>query len=117
MTDENLEQKIRRIGNPVTMLRNSPAGHYEFPIPNEFSNWGDEQAAWQHTPVLFDQSFHMTDVSFRGSNLSDFFASIAVNSFATFGPDKAKQLVAVNPDGHVIGDGILFGLGNEEFSL
>jgi vanillate/3-O-methylgallate O-demethylase len=117
MTDENLEQKILRIGNPVTMLRNSPAGHYEFPIPNEFSNWGDEQAAWHHTAVLFDQSFHMTDVYFRGSNLKDFFATIAVNSFATFGPDRAKQLVTVNPDGHVIGDGILFGLGREEFSL
>ena len=117
MTAENLEQKIRRIGNPVTMMRNSPQGHYEFPIPSEFSNWGDEQAAWQHTAVLFDQSFHMTDVYFRGANLKDFFSSIAVNSFATFGPDKAKQLVTVNPEGHVIGDGILFGLGKEEFSL
>jgi vanillate/3-O-methylgallate O-demethylase len=114
---ENLEQKITRIGDPVTMLRNSPAGHYEFPIPNEFSNWGDEQAAWHDTAILFDQSFHMTDVYFRGSRLKEFFASIAVNSFATFGPDKAKQLVTVNPDGYVIGDGILFGLGEEEFSL
>jgi vanillate/3-O-methylgallate O-demethylase len=117
VTAENLDQKIRRIGDPVTMLRNSPQGHYEFPIPSEYSNWGDEQAAWQHTAVLFDQSFHMTDVYFRGSHLKDFFASIAVNSFATFGPDKAKQLVTVNPDGYVIGDGILFGLGKEEFSL
>lgn len=117
VTAENLEQKIRRIGDPVTMLRNSPQGHYEFPIPSEYSNWGDEQAAWQHTAVLFDQSFHMTDVYFRGSRLKDFFASISVNSFATFGPEKAKQLVTVNPDGYVIGDGILFGLGKEEFSL
>lgn len=114
---ENLEQKIRRIGDPVTMLRNSPQGPYEFPIPSEISNWGDEQAAWRDTAVLFDQSFHMTDVYFRGSHLNDFFASIAVNSFAAFGPDRAKQLVAVNPDGHVIGDGILFGLGPEEYSL
>jgi vanillate/3-O-methylgallate O-demethylase len=67
MTAENLEQKIRRIGNPVTMMRNSPQGHYEFPIPSEFSNWGDEQAAWRNTAVLFDQSFHMTDVYFRGA--------------------------------------------------
>jgi glycine cleavage system aminomethyltransferase T len=87
------------------------------PHPSEFSNWGDEQATWQHTAVLFDQSFHMTDVYFRGSNLKEFFATIAVNSFATFGPDKAKQLVMVNPDGYVIADGILFGLGMEEFSL
>ncbi|WP_326568881.1 aminomethyl transferase family protein [Amycolatopsis rhabdoformis] len=114
---ENLEQKIQRIGDPVTMMRNSPAGHYEFPIPNEFSNWGDEQNAWKNTAVLFDQSFHMTDVYFRGSRLKEFFASIAVNSFATFGPDKAKQLVTVSPHGFVIGDGILFGLGEEEFSL
>jgi glycine cleavage system aminomethyltransferase T len=114
---ENLEQKIQRIGDPVTMLRNSPAGHYAYPIPSELSNWGDEQAAWKNTAVMFDQSFHMTDVYFRGSRLKEFFASIAVNSFATFGPDKAKQLVTVNPDGHVIGDGILFGLGEEEFSL
>jgi vanillate/3-O-methylgallate O-demethylase len=117
MTAENLEEKIRRIGNPVTMMRNSPAGHYEFPIPSEYSNWGDEQAAWQHTAILFDQSFHMTDVYFRGSALKEFFSTIAVNSFAAFGPDKAKQLVTVNPDGHVIGDGILFGLGEEEYSL
>ena len=117
MTAENLEEKIRRIGNPVTMMRNSPAGHYEFPIPSEYSNWGDEQAAWHHTAILFDQSFHMTDVYFRGSALKEFFATIAVNSFATFGPDKAKQLVTVNQDGHVIGDGILFGLGEEEYSL
>ncbi|MCI2422130.1 aminomethyl transferase family protein [Saccharopolyspora sp. K220] len=114
---ESLEQKIQRIGNPVAMMRNSPAGHYEFPIPNEFSNWGDEQRAWNNTAVLFDQSFHMTDVYFRGSRLKEFFASIAVNSFATFGPNKAKQLVTVSPDGFVIGDGILFGLGEEEFSL
>jgi glycine cleavage system aminomethyltransferase T len=99
------------------MLRNSSAGHYEFPIPNEFSNWGDEQIAWQKSAVMFDQSFHMTDVYFRGAKLVEFFESIAVNSFATFGPDKAKQLVAVTPDGHVIGDGILFALDKEEFSL
>jgi glycine cleavage system aminomethyltransferase T len=117
MTAENLEQKIRRIGDPVTMLRNSPQGHYEFPIPSEISNWGDEQAAWHQAAVLFDQSFHMTDVYFRGPRLNDFFAGIAVNSFASFGPDKAKQLVTVNPDGYVIGDGILFGLGREEYSL
>lgn len=117
MTAESLEQKIRRIGDPVTMLRNSPAGHYEFPIPDELSNWGDEQAAWKNTAVLFDQSFHMTDVYFRGSRLKEFFSGIAVNGFATFGPDKAKQLVTVNPDGYVIGDGILFGLGEEEYSL
>lgn len=55
--------------------------------------------------------------TFVVQKLKEFFAAIAMNGFATFGPDKAKQVVTVNPDGHVIGDGILFGLGKEEFSL
>jgi len=117
MAPETLEQKIQRIGNPVRMMRNSPQGAYEFPIANEFSNWRDEQAAWKNTAVLFDQSFHMTDVYFKGPDVKEFFASIGVNSFATFSRDKAKQFVAVNPDGHVIGDGILFGLADDEYSL
>jgi vanillate/3-O-methylgallate O-demethylase len=117
MVPESLEQKIQRIGDPVRMLRNSPQGAYEFPIPAEYSNWRDEQAAWATTAVLFDQSFHMTDVYFTGPDVKQFFASIGVNSFATFGRDKAKQFVAVNPDGYVIGDGILFGLADDQYSL
>ena len=117
MAPESLEQKIRRIGNPVRMMRNSSQGAYEFPIANEYSNWRDEQAAWKTTAVLFDQSFHMTEVYFTGPDVKQFFSSIGVNSFATFSRDKAKQFVAVSPDGYVIGDGILFGLADDEYSL
>src|SRR5690606_3386076 len=39
---------------------------------------------------------------------------VGVNSFAGFGRDKAKQLVCCNPDGYVIGDGIVFGLEDDE---
>jgi glycine cleavage system aminomethyltransferase T len=117
MTNETLEQKIQRIGNPVRMLRNSPQGAYEFPIASEYTNWRDEQTAWTTTAVLFDQSFHMTDVYFKGPDVKEFFSSIGINSFATFTRDKAKQFVAVTPDGHVIGDGILFGLADHEYSL
>ena len=117
VADESLEAKIQRVGNPVRMLRNSPQGAYALPLGSEFSNWRDEQAAWMSTAILFDQSRHMTDVYFKGRDVKRFFTGLGVNSFAKFGKDKAKQFVAVNPDGHVIGDAILFGRDEEEYSL
>ena len=113
----SLEDKIQRSGNVAEMLRNSPAGAYTYPMKPEFSNWGDEQAAWQHDrgpvrPVVPHDRCLLPRL--RASGL---LRVLAVNSFATFGPDKAKQLVTVNPTGTSIGDGILFGLGKEEFSL
>ena len=76
MTKLSLEQKIKRAGNPVTMLRNSQAGAYVFPIAPEFSNWRDEKEEWRKTAILFDQSYHMTDLYVQGPDtvrlLSDF---------------------------------------------
>ena len=117
MPDESLEQKIQQIGSPVRMLRNAAQGAYEFPMPGEFSNWRDEQRAWRTTAVLFNQSFHMTDVYFKGPDVMRLFSDLGVNTFRTFGKNKAKQFVAVNEEGRVIGDAILFGLEDDEFSL
>ena len=47
----SLEDKLRDWNSPVEMLRNSLVGPYVFPIASEFSNWRDEQAAWQNTAV------------------------------------------------------------------
>jgi len=84
MHGESLERKIARIGSPVRMLRNAPQGAYEFPMPAEYSNWRDEQRAWRTTAVLFNQSFHMTDVYFKGPDIGRLFCDLGVNSFATF---------------------------------
>jgi vanillate/3-O-methylgallate O-demethylase len=117
MFGESLEQKLQRVGDPVQMLRNAQIGGFAFPMKAQFSNWRDEQEAWQNTAVLFDQSFHMTDIYFKGSQVKKFFSEIAVNSFATFGRNKAKQFVGVNEDGLFVGDAILFGLEDDEYSL
>src|ERR1700722_8036243 len=117
MQGESLEREIERAGGPVRMLRNAPQGAYEFPMPAEYSNWRDEQRAWRTTAVLFNQSFHMTDIYFKGPDVRRLFSDLGVNSFATFGKDKAKQFVAVNADGRVICDAILFCLADDEFSL
>lgn len=107
----SLEQKIQQYGNPVTMMRNSQTGPYQFPISSEFSNWRDEQLAWREGVALMDQSFHMTDLYVEGPDVMAFVSSLAVNSFNNFGDNKAKQFIACAPSGYLIGDMIIFGLG------
>ncbi|WP_319455898.1 MULTISPECIES: hypothetical protein [unclassified Mycobacterium] len=117
MTTESLDDKINRIGSAVEMLRNAQAGAFEIPGTGEFGNWRDEQAAWKKTAVVFDQSFHMTDVYFTGPDVRRLLSDTGVNGFGTFGRNKAKQFVACNEDGHVVGDSILFGFEDDEVSL
>lgn len=117
MTTQSLEQKIKEAGNPVTMLRNSQAGAYVFPIAPEFSNWRDEQEAWRKTAILFDQSYHMTDLYVQGPDTVRLLSDLGVNSFQGFKRDKAKQFVACNHEGYVIGDGVLFALEDDKVVL
>jgi vanillate/3-O-methylgallate O-demethylase len=113
-----LEGLLQKVGNPVELVRNSQIGPYVYPkVPSEFSNWRDEQHAWRETCCLFDQSHHMTDLYIKGPDALELLSALGVNSFATFAVDKAKQFVACNPDGYVIGDAILFYLDENLFSL
>jgi glycine cleavage system aminomethyltransferase T len=108
MAKHSLEDKIQRSGNVVEMLRNAPLGPYQFPIKAEFSNWRDEQEAWRKTAVLFDQSYHMTDLYIEGPDVKRLLSDVGINSMANFGRNVAKQLVACNADGQYIGDSVLF---------
>lgn len=114
---QNLEDKLKQHPSPVAMLRHAQTGGYEFPFAPQYTNWRDEQEAWQKSVVLFDQSFHMTDVYFEGRDVKRLLSDVAVNSMANFGANQAKQLVACNPDGYVIGDAILFGHTDEKVSI
>ncbi len=105
---ETLAQAIARVGNPVELLRNQDWPSITFPIKPEFTNWRDEQRAWSTTVAIMDQSHHMTQLFLGGSDLIDVLSSISPNTFATFRAGVAKQLIAVNKDGYLIGDGILF---------
>ena len=102
---KSLEDLIQAAGNPVQMLRNSQTGPNVYPgVPPEFTNWRDEQEAWQKTAVLFTLSFHMADLLVEGPDAQKLLSQLAVNSFAGFAVDKAKQFVPCTPDGYVIGD-------------
>ncbi len=113
----SLEDKLKAAGDPARMLREAQTGRYAFPIPSEFTHWVEEMRAWRESVALMDQSFHMTDLYVKGPDVRRLLSDIAVNSFANFGRDKAKQLVCVNPDGYVIGDAIVFGIEDDEVNI
>jgi vanillate/3-O-methylgallate O-demethylase len=113
---QNLETLLKTVRNPVDLLRNSQVGAYVYPVvPTEFSNWRSEQNAWRDTAVLFDQSHHMAELTLKGPDALKLLSYTTINSFANFGPNRAKQMVPCSYDGYVIGDGILFYLDKEEF--
>lgn len=116
MAYKNLEDALKAAGNPVEMLRNSQIGAYVYPVvAPEFTNWRDEQRAWRETCVLFDQSHHMVNLFVRGRDAFKLLSHLATNSFANFAPNMAKQFAPCTYDGHVIGDGILFYLAENDF--
>ena len=116
MSAKNLEEVIQAAGNPVHMLRNSQIGAYVYPVvAPEFANWRSEQQAWRETAVLFDQSHHMVDLFINGKDALKLLSDTAINSMKGFTVNKAKQYVPTTPYGHVIGDGILFYLAEEQF--
>jgi glycine cleavage system aminomethyltransferase T len=118
MSKQSLEELIQSAGGPVRLLRNSQTGPYVYPVvPPEFTNWRDEQRAWQETCVLYNQSYHMTDMYVKGPDALRLLGDLGINSFKGFRVDKAKQFVACNYDGYVIGDVVLFYLDDGLFNL
>lgn len=115
---DSLEELVGSTPNIVEMLRNAQVGPNVYPgVPPEFTNWRDEQAAWQNTCILFDLSYHMVDLALEGPDALDLLSHVGFNSFEGFRPDQAKHLVPCSYDGYVIGDVILFYLGEEQFNL
>lgn len=113
---KNLEEAIRKAGSPVRLLWESTMPPAVVPrVVPEFTNWRTEQMAWRRTAVLFDQSHHMADLNIKGPDALRLISDLAVNSVAKFPVDMAKQFVAVNHDGYVIGDNILFHLDDDEY--
>ncbi len=113
---DTLQDVLDEAPDPVALLRDSQIGAYVYPVvPYEFSNWRREQRAWRETAVLFDQSHHMVNLFLRGPDASRLVSDTGINSMADFPVDMAKQFVPTTPAGHVIGDGILFHLDEDEF--
>ncbi|HTW65082.1 MAG TPA: hypothetical protein VME17_10725 [Bryobacteraceae bacterium] len=117
MSVQSLEEALQT-ASPVERLRNSQIGPYAFPVVRpEFTNWRDEQRAWKETCALFDQSHHMTDLYVEGPDALHVLSALAINSLKNFKVNQAKQFVACNHNGYVIGDAILFYLSDNRLNL
>lgn len=118
VSHRSLEELLEAVASPVELLRNAQSGANVFPgVPPEFTNWRDEQQAWQKTCVLFNQSFHMNDLALEGPDALLLLSRLGVNSVEGFGVGRAKHFVPCTPDGYVIGDVILFALAENRFNL
>ena len=118
MSHKSLEDLLKSVGNTAKYLRNMQTGPNVYPgVPPEFTNWRNEQQAWQKTCVLFNQSYHMAELLVEGTDAMKLLNDLGVNSFKNFAVDKAKQWVPVTYDGYVIGDVILFYLAPNTFNL
>jgi syringate O-demethylase len=117
-TAKNLEELLQTKKNIADFLRNQQTGPNVYPgVPAEYTNWRDEQQAWQHTCVLFNQSYHMADLAVEGPDALKLLSRLSMNSFKNFEVNKAKQFAPCSPDGYIIGDVILFYLGENKFNL
>ena len=118
MTATSLSSAMAGAGGAVDLLRNSRIGIYVYPVvAPEFQNWRNEQVAWRDSAVLFDQSHHMDEVIVEGPQATEFLSYHGINSFANFEPGRAKQYVACNHNGQVIGESVLHYLRDGTFEL
>ena len=77
------------------------------PVPQEVTNWRDEQRAWRESVLLFDQSHHMPETFIKGPDTTRLLSDVGINSFANFPPLRAKQYIGCNHNGELIGECIL----------
>lgn len=87
------------------------------PVPLQVTNWRDEQRAWREGAVFFDQSHHMPELFLKGPDAFRMLNHLGINSFANFTPGRAKQYIACNFEGHVIGECVLYYLEENSFEL
>jgi syringate O-demethylase len=100
MTAKNLEDVLRGVDDIVELLRNQQTGPNVYPgVPAEYTNWRDEQQAWQQSCVLFNQCYHMVDLAVEGPDAFKMLNYLGVNSFTGFVVDKAKQFIPCTPAG------------------
>jgi glycine cleavage system aminomethyltransferase T len=77
------------------------------PVPQEFTNWRDEQRAWRETALLFHFSYHMPESFIRGPDAKKLLSYLGINSLEKLKPMQARQYFCCNHDGQIIGECIL----------
>jgi len=114
MRGQSLAQALETASSPVEYLRGWGWGRFT-KLPDEYTNWIEEQRAWRETCALMDLSYHMADFEVSGPDAIELLSRYSVNNYRDFKVGTAKQLVVANPNGKFIGDAILFHLDEDEF--
>ncbi|MGQ4556537.1 aminomethyl transferase family protein [Halobellus sp. GM3] len=95
----------------------SRGGSHMSAYQEEYTNWIEEQRAWRESCILMDQSYHLANYYIEGPDAVELNADLGINRFDDLEPDdapRAKQHPVCSPEGYIIGDPILFYLGEEE---
>ena len=115
---ETLAQVLQSIDNPAETFRNNDLTWQPYVFRQEYTNWIEEQRAVHESVAVVDQSYHMELLEVEGPEAVDLLERLAVNSFEKVrngDPPRALNYLTCNPDGYVIGDVIVFYLGENEF--
>src|SRR6056297_2482491 len=116
MTAATLEELLQSTANPAKMLRNNDLRWQPYVFRDEYTNWIEEQRAVRESVAVVDQSYHMEILEIKGPDAVDLLDRLGVNSFEKVrdgDPPQAINYLTCNPDGYVIGDVIVFYLGEE----
>ncbi|RPF71656.1 aminomethyltransferase family protein [Aurantiacibacter spongiae] len=113
---ETLHDLVADAGNVAHWLRNRwqepspPSG-----VPAEFSNWRDEQWAWDHSAALFDLTDELVETRLSGADAASLIGGSIVNSSQNWKEGEGRHCVATNFYGRVIGDGVICRLAEDRF--
>lgn len=81
MSTRSLEDAIQEVGDPIEARRTAPG--VTFPgiqlRGTSFTNWVDEQRAWEETCYVGDYSF-TEEIRIDGPDALEFFKDVSVNS-------------------------------------
>lgn len=80
----------------------------------EHTDWLDESLSWKPTCYIGDWSF-LPQTRFRGPGVPELFSGISVNCFRRFPVGASKHVVQTNTHGHVMNEGILTRLDEEDY--
>lgn len=120
MNSNTLEEVLRSKENIAQWFRTNGVDWEPYVFPDEYTHWIEEQRAVRETCAVVDQSYHMEIIRIEGPEAVDLLAYLGVNDFDRIrneDPPQALDLLVCNPDGYVIGDNILFYVGENEFTL
>ncbi|HWH27297.1 MAG TPA: aminomethyl transferase family protein [Pseudolysinimonas sp.] len=115
----SLQSVLDQAANPIRAMREIAEVPPRPPtrLVPEYTDWRSEQQAWGQSVTLLHLEEHMSNVFVDGPGALAALNRIAINKFGNFPSMSAKQFIAVNEDGFMIGDGILNRLSEENFIL